>query len=189
MTRFRLLIVGLAVALVLAGVLYYEWRPRSTARSAADGVELRSGTIDDWRALIHPHDGPIAFIEVGGKKYEHVRGASPYVLNVPNEKTIVFVTNDIRSHATAHVIDLVSGRHVAISGVHDSFGQTIGNGPLCEDSVTRQEKDVLFLVTKSSNHLLGTKVNTKDGHVIWQVESVFDDEGKETYHWEGESIK
>lgn len=98
------------------------------------------------KSLINPHINPISVLIVDEQRFEHVRGAKTFYLQVPNTNCIVFVTEGSSNALTYHFYNMDTRVDVAIHSQSSmsSFGETIGAPKPCE-SVSIGTNGVLVL--------------------------------------------
>src|SRR3989442_1751252 len=83
--------------------------------SSLRGADLRvtTGTHYGLRYLLNVHESPVNWLRVGGKKYDSVKGDSPFHLKIPEWNAIFFVATVEYYHDFAHFVFLKDGKDLS----------------------------------------------------------------------------
>ena len=66
------------------------------------------------------------YLTIDGRTYKHVRGTSPFYLDIPELNSILFVTGKMDARSTFHIYDLSLKSEIMIEGGPIGFGWDIG---------------------------------------------------------------
>ena len=88
---------------------------------------IKSGTNKSVDSVLSPHGSDTTYVQVGSRKYEHVRGTDPFLLDVPNSSFALFVMdshNDRRVYIG--IVDRPNCTVRLIDGEETSIGWDFG---------------------------------------------------------------
>ena len=152
----------------------------------ASCVAKRTETYQDKNVFVQEKDPPLfpfnvhgsgrTFLKFNGKTYEGVRGSAPYYLEVPELKSILFVTEQRSGKVIFHVANLHTKETIAIDGDESGFGGHIGSaekpGQKGSDYVEKVETNRIYLSKRSLNWKETTVLNL-DTKVVERLETVY----------------
>jgi len=140
-----------SIFILFVGALVFGFWPRPIQIYHDTNVTV--GEMSRKIDLLFLHPSPQRSLEFAGKRYPAIRGSGPCYLEIPDLRSILFVTQD-RSHlATAYIAELQTKTVTPIGLGVSTFGRSIGSGKQPGDNgsdyVTVTNGNKVVLVTRS----------------------------------------
>jgi hypothetical protein len=122
------------------------------------------------------HGSKGTFLTFDGRTYEGVRGTPPYYLELPELKSLLFVTEGRNGKVVFHVVDVQTKREVSIDGDDSGFGGHIGSevkpGEIGSDYVEKIEGNRIWISKRSFNWKETTVLNL-DTKSVERLETIY----------------
>jgi len=119
----RLVVVSILVFILVLVVTFLLPVWHYTAYRDRNVVAIRKYSLF---SLISVHSAPQNQLKIGGKVYPNVRGLPPFYLNIPQIRSILFVTSEDQSGMVFHIVNTNTWEEISIFGAKSSFGWEIG---------------------------------------------------------------